>query len=216
MPNSAKFALAGGVLALTAMGPLAALEVTIQDATLTPSQGPGDLCVDLTGEYPGVRVEPSEAGKVPQICYDTINRNLLTLRDATFVATNSEGGPVSIRFSHDFPAGPSGLIYARTRLVGFFANADGTAAPTDAGFAFHGFWGQAGNDDLIGDALEFTVGDDLETDRYLGAGRRVLSGALDFQFVAGGDTVTVEPGSGIDIEPARRVQEKFEDISDEF
>ncbi len=62
-------------------------EVVIQGKRLVPQQET-QTCIEIAGEYPGVRIEANEIGKTPQICFSDARRDIISLHNATFVATN--------------------------------------------------------------------------------------------------------------------------------
>lgn len=61
-------------------------EVIIQGKKLVPEQET-QTCIEIAGEYPGVRIEANEIGKVPQICFSDARRDIISLHNVTFVAT---------------------------------------------------------------------------------------------------------------------------------
>lgn len=209
------------LLALALPPAAPALEVTIQDTTLH-IRFPGDLCIKLAGEYRGVRVESSEAGKTAKVCYDTIRKNLVILTDTTFISTDPAGGEVEIRFHHRFPPGPNGLILAQMRLVGFFATATGAGVATGSHIELHGSIMQSLHDNWVGEGLVYTVGEDLESGgfdledhtQYLISSDRVVRGTLNFRFVAQGDKLTLPHSAAVGLEAVPRLQEKFEDAEE--
>jgi len=204
-----------------------ALELDIQGVHMT-TIGPGDQCVLIAGEYPGVRIEPSEAGLRAKICYDTIRQNLIVLTDTTFVSTKPGGSDVVIEFRHKFSPGPNRRVVAHTRMKGFFATATGVGVATSARIDVSGTFGQNGNADPIGDGISHTVGDDIDSgifadeqlERYLAAGPRTLAGSFTFHLPEQGDKLVIPVGLQVDVQPVTRIQEKFEEaeegVQDEF
>ena len=190
-------ALMGGSMAVHAV------EATIQGTTLFPVAD-GSTCIDISGEYPGVRVEASEAGKTPLICFSDAREDVLALRNATFVATNavSQPGPngqiqadaaagaandpssgalpdkVVIEFRHTFPPGPVGKVMARAKIDGFFTTETGVEVATGDKVHFIGFFSQGGQEDPIADALEHEVGEDTDSALfdYKGKKRYLIAG----------------------------------------
>ncbi len=181
-----------------------AVEATIQGKTLLP-MADGSTCIDISGEYPGVRIEASEAGKTPLICFSDAREDVLALRNATFVATNavsqpgsngqtqadtaasapndlSTGGSVAdkvvIEFRHTFPPGPVGKVMARTKIDGFFTTGTGTEVATGDKVRFIGFFSQGGQEDPIAEALEYEVGEDTDSAlfEYKGKKRYLIAG----------------------------------------
>ena len=63
-----------------------ALSVDVAGTTLT-QDAPGAQCLNLAGEYPGFRIETSEAGKTPQICFNFHRRDTLRVHNVMIVAT---------------------------------------------------------------------------------------------------------------------------------
>jgi len=204
-----------------------ALELDIQGVHMT-TIGPGDQCILIAGEYPGVRIEPSESGLRAKVCYDTIRQNLIVLTDTTFVSTAPGGSEVTIDFSHVFAPGPNRRVVAHTRMKGFFATATGVGVATGGKIEVSGTFGQSGNADPIGDGIAHTVADDIdsglfadeEIERYLAAGPRILAGRFSFRLPAQGDKLVIPVGVQVDVQPVTRIQEKFEEaeegVADEF
>ena len=209
--------LVGAVLSPAA----SALELDIQGVHMT-TIGPGDQCVLIAGEYPGLRIEPSEAGLRAKICYDVIRQNLIVITDVTFVSTQAGGTDVSINFSHTFSPGPNRRVVAHTRMSGFFATNTGVGVATGAIIKVTGTFGQNGNADPIGDGVSHTVGDDIDSgifadeqlERYLAAGVRTLTGTLAFTLPEQGDKLVLPVGVQVDVQPVTRIQEKFEEAEE--
>ncbi len=163
-----------------------ALEIEIQGRGLAPAS-PTDMCVHIAGEYEGVRIEDSEAGKRARICQQSKPNNLLVLSNANFVATQDRS-VVNVRFHHQFAPRLNGPVIGRASLLGFFATATGTAAPSGDSVELRGFLSQGASEDPIQEALAHTVGEredlqsavfDLDTEKeYLVAGARALRGSL--------------------------------------
>lgn len=68
-------------------------EVIIQGKRLAPEQET-QTCIEIAGEYPGLRIEANEIGKVPQICFSDARRDIISLHNVTLVATGTEKVPV--------------------------------------------------------------------------------------------------------------------------
>lgn len=212
-----------GLALLAATAASDALQVSIQGAQMG-TLGPGDQCVLIAGEYPGVRVEPSEAGKRAKICYDTIRQNLIVIGTSTFVSTRTGGTQVEVSFSHVFPPGPNRKVIAHTRMKGFFATATGVGVPAGANISVLGAFSQHNNDDIIGEGISHQVADDIDSglfegvarERYLVAGIRELKGRLSFRLMARGDKLVLTDGIQVDVQAVTRIQEKFEEAEEGF
>lgn len=198
-----------------------ALELDIQGVHMT-TIGPGDQCVLIAGEYPGLRIEPSEMGLRAKICYDVIRQNLIIITDTTFVSTQPGGTDVTINFSHTFAPGPNRRVVAHTRMSGFFATSSGVGVATGATIKVTGTFGQNGNADPIGDGVTHTVGEDIDSgifadeqlERYLAAGVRTLTGTLTFSLPEPGDKLVLPVGVQVDVQPVTRIQEKFQEAEE--
>ncbi len=168
-----------------------AFEAVIQGKRLVPQQET-QTCIEIAGEYPGVRIEASEIGKTPQICFSDARRDIISLHNVTFVATGEEavlrssaatdteegdatsvgaaaaesnpGLPdVVIEFSHTFPPGPNGHIMARTKIAGFFATPTGLGVASGNHVRFAGIFSQGGVEDLIAEPFDRVVGEDIDS-----------------------------------------------------
>jgi len=198
-----------------------ALELDIQGVHMS-TIGPGDQCVLIAGEYPGLRIEPSEMGLRAKICYDVIRQNLILITDTTFVSTQSGGSEVTINFNHTFAPGPNRRVVAHTRMSGFFATGSGVGVATGATIQVTGTFEQNGNSDPIGDGVSHTVGADIDSgifadeqlERYLAAGVRTLTGTLTFTLPEQGDMLVLPVGVQVDVQPVTRIQEKFEEAEE--
>ena len=60
-----------------------------------------ELCLNIAGEYDGVRIEDSEVRKVARLCQQTKQNNLMVLSNANFVATK-DNAMITVRFHNDF------------------------------------------------------------------------------------------------------------------
>ena len=175
-------AVAAGLVFQTAYG----LQIDIQ-GTILQSETVSELCLNLAGEYDGVRIENSEVGKVARICHQSKQNDLLVMGNANFVATR-DNATITVRFFNDFAPGLNGPTVGRASIDGFFATATGTEAPSGDRLELKGYLNQGTNDDLMEEALTHTVGEkndlgsavfELQTEKqYLVAGRRTLKGEL--------------------------------------
>lgn len=218
-----------------------ALEVMIQGQKLVPEQE-SETCIEIAGEYPGVRIEPSEAGKVPQICYSDARRDILNIHNAIFVATEGwvpslqRGGQkdsgadssettntpqeVIVEFQHTFPPGPNGLIMARAKIEGFFATATGLGVAAGDKIQFAGSFSQGDQEDYITEPFAYTVGEELESaifenkgkKRYLIAGPRTLRAKLVFSFTAAGHKLALAKGASVSIDTGSTFEDKLEEM----
>lgn len=165
------------------------LVVDIQGTRLEP-QAFGESCVNISGDYRGVRIEADKPGQIPRICYNSSRQNSISIANATFVAKPPAKQEVVIRFEHEFPPGINGKIMARTKLQGFFATGSGVGVPTGDKLTLHTYFSQGGTDDAISAPLEFTVGELMDSalldysvkKQYLAAGARSLKGILRIEF----------------------------------
>ncbi len=228
--------LMGALLAWSATGQ--ALEVTIQGQRLVP-QRESETCIEIGGEYPGIRIEPSEVGKVPQVCYSDSRRDILTIHNAVFIATEGavagQGGEVQslsgaagssevvVEFQHTFPPGPNGLIMARAKIEGFFATSSGLGVATGDTLRFAGTFSQGEQEDLIAEPFAYTVGEELESGvfeskgkkRYLIAGPRTLKAKLAFSFTAAGHKLALPKGASVSIDTGSTFEDKLEEMETE-
>lgn len=194
-----------------------ALEAEIQGKRFVPKRS-GESCVEISGAYPSMRIESSEAGKVPQICFDSSKDNIITIHNVTFVATDSAKEEIAINFGHTFPPGPNGLIMGRTKLKGFFSTATGTGVATGDKIKFTGFFSQGDKTDAITQPFEHAVGDELESalfqyegkKQYLIAGERTLKARLLFTFSKEGHKLTLPSGTTVSVDTGSRFEDKLE------
>ncbi|GAB6067499.1 hypothetical protein JCM13664_08170 [Methylothermus subterraneus] len=230
----AQILLTVGLLAWGGAGQ--ALEVVIQGKKLVPERE-SETCVEIAGEYPGIRIEPSEAGKVPQVCYSDARRDILTIHNALFVATEgtvssvrdgeqtsgtaTSGVPeVIVEFQHTFPPGPNGLIMARAKIEGFFATATGLGVASGDTIRFAGSFAQEDQEDYIAEPFIHTVGEELESaifenkakKRYLIAGPRTLKAKLTFSFTAAGHKLALTKGASVSIDTGATFEDKLEEM----
>ncbi len=206
-----------------------AFEVVIQGKKLVPQQE-SQTCIEIAGEYPGVRIEADEIGKVPQICFSDARRDIISLHNVTFVATaggtaaataSSQGlSDVVIEFSHTFPPGPNGHVMARAKIAGFFAPPTGVGVPSGNHVRFTGIFSQGGAEDRIAEPFDRVVGEDIDSaifeskgkKRYLIAGPRTLKGRLVINFVAPGHKLTLVKGATVSIDHGARFEDKLEEV----
>lgn len=217
-----------------------ALEAMIQGQKLVPERE-SETCIEIAGEYPGVRIEPSEAGKIPQICYSDARRDILNIHNAVFVATAGlvpglqSGGQqdsgagsakadapqeVIVEFQHTFPPGPNGLIMARAKIEGFFATATGLGVAAGDKIQFAGSFAQGDQEDYIAEPFAYTVGEELESaifenkgkKRYLIAGPRTLKAKLAFSFTAAGHKLALAKGASVSIDTGSTFEDKLEEM----
>lgn len=123
----------------------------------------GGGCVKVEGEYDGFRIGPTEAGKEPRICSATGRKNFLVFADLTIIATGSGLGERSIEVEDHFATGPVGHVFARVELIGFFASSTGAEVPSGNSVLLRGMLNQGGVDTVIGEPIEHTVGEELES-----------------------------------------------------
>lgn len=213
--------MAGMIILLICTKPFA-FEVTIQGKKLLTKEE-GETCIDISGDYPGIQVIASTAGKTPQICFNDAKHDILSIHNVTFVATG-DPNEVAIEFKHDFPPGPNGYVMARAKLNGFFASPTGLGVPTGDKIQFTGFFSQAGQEDPIAETFDHTVGDNVESalvekrgkKRYLIAGPRTLIGRLQFSFVEPGHKLTLPAGTTVSIDLGSRFEDKLEEMDVEL
>ncbi len=180
------------------------VEVNIQGRTLLPAAD-GGTCIDISGDYPGVRIEASEAGKTPLICYSDAKEDMLALRNVTFVATvaipeaqlsgkeplagqkdqaanpkpsGTDSGKILIEFQHTFPPGPNGRVMARFKIQGFFATENGVDVATGDKIRYVGVFSQGGKDDPITNPFDHEVTKELDSAlfQYKGKKHYLISG----------------------------------------
>ncbi len=197
-----------------------ALVVDINGNRLEPKKD-GDPCIDITGDYPGFKIVPSEIDKTPQICFDNRRQNHLEIHHVTFVATSPSAvakpvkgeSPVAasevvITFTHEFPPGPNGVVTTRANLFGFFSTSTGVGVAEGNKIKFLGFFSQENNYDVISEPFEHVIGDTIESGvfdfaakkKYLISGPRALKGVLSFSFNRTGDKLTLPLATGVKID----------------
>lgn len=194
-----------------------ALSVEIQGTRLEISHI-GASCVEIAGSYPGVRIEPSEDGKTPRICYNSNKINSITILDTTFVAQEPVKKDVLLKFEHAFPAGINGKVMTRAKLQGFFSTADGVGIPSGDKISLSAFFSQGGHEDTIAEPLNQTVGDSMDSalfdysvkEQYLISGPRTLKGVLNLTFEGPGHKLTLTERSAIALDTGSTMADKLE------
>jgi hypothetical protein len=198
-------------------GAASALVVEIQGVRLEP-EAIGASCVDISGVYPGVRIEADKPGQTPRVCHNGGRVNSIGIANATLVATSPLKKDIVIKFMHEFPPGVNGKIMARAKLQGFFATENGVGIPTGDKVGLKAFFSQGRTNDAIGDPLDFTVGDTLESalfeyavkKPYLAAGPRALKGEIRVSFTGLGHKVTLPDKSLIALDTGATFEDKLE------
>ena len=195
--------------AATISWPAQALEITIQGQTLVP-ESPTATCINIAGDYQGVKIKNSEKGRRARMCQQSLRSNLIILSDANFVALE-DGAQIEMRFHHEFGPGLNGQVIGRVRADGFFASSTGIQAPSGSRIEMQGFLNQGANTDLVEEVLSHTVGNaydlegaafELATEKqYLIAGRRTLKGVLNLAFEKTGDQMVVTDGIRVVLDP---------------
>lgn len=198
---------------------VSALVVDIQ-GTRMEAQLEGGSCVDISGDYPGVRVETSMAGKTPRVCYNSGQEDSIMILNALFIAKPPAKQPISIKLEHDFPTGINGKIMARAKLQGFFSTADGVGIPIGDKISLAAFFSQSGHDDPIAEPLNVTVGDQIDSalfeysvkKPYLISGPRTLKAAFTMVFSQPGHKLTLREISGISLDTGSSFQDKLDTL----
>lgn len=186
-----------------------ALEITIQGQNLAP-ESPTASCINIAGDYQGVKIKNSEEGRRARVCQQSLRSNLIILSDANFVALE-DGAQIEVRFQHEFGPGLNGQVIGRVRADGFFAGATGIEAPAGSRLELRGFLNQGESTNLVEEALVHSVGNtfdlegaafELATEKqYLVAGRRTLKGVLNLSFEKSGDQMVVTDGIRVALDP---------------
>jgi hypothetical protein len=198
-------------------GTASALVVEIQGVRLEPD-AVGASCVDISGVYPGVRIEADKPGQTPRVCHNAGRVNSVGIANATLVATAPVRKDIVIKFEHEFPPGVNGKIMARAKLQGFFATENGVGVPSGDKVNLKALFSQGRTSDVIGDPLDFTVGDTLEAalfdysvkKPYLAAGPRALKGELKISFTGLGHKVTFPEKCLIALDGGSTFEDKLE------
>lgn len=199
----------------------------------------GEVCLDLTGKYPGFIIKSAVVGKQPRICLGARRRNKLLFEYISIVATEPPPPPPAaegeqgkavapapapfpmkrtIRVANEFSSGPKGLVYARTQVRGFFTTAIGTKPPAGTHVSVQGYFSQAGNDDPIGDVIEQEVEETMQSallnsiarDEYLVSGRRTLKCTITFTLGAPGESLVIQKGTAVVLDTVKDFNEKLE------
>ncbi len=198
-------------------GASSALVVDIQGVRLAP-KAPAEMCVDIGGDYRGVRIEADRPGQVPRICYNFVRQNSVSIANATFVAKPPAKQEVVIKFEHEFPPGINGKIMARAKLQGFFATGSGVGVPTGDKLRLEAFFSQGGSDDAIATPLEFVVGDQMDSalldysvkKQYLAAGSRTLKGVLKIEFTEAGHKLAFPERCVVSLDTGSTLEDKLD------
>jgi hypothetical protein len=189
------------------------LSINIQGDELHSEEPGGVLnCVDIGGEYGGFQIVSTEVGKKPRLCLSSTRINAIRFHDVTLVASSTSPTEGTLTFEHEFATGPISLVYARTVLKGFFSTAKGVGVPTGNQVSFSGVFSQGGSETTIGEPLEQTVGEDLESsilnsvarEQYVISGKRKLKGVLIFSLNNQGDKLVLEQDSAVIIDNVER------------
>jgi hypothetical protein len=196
---------------------VSALVVEIQGIRLETHM-PGASCVEIAGNYPGVKIMPSENGKTPRICYNSNKVNIIAILDTTLIAQNPVKKDIVLKFEHEFPAGINGKVMARSKLQGFFSTSSGVGIPTGDQVSLSAFFSQNSHDDAIVEPLSQTVGDDIESalfefsvkEQYLISGPRVLKGILKVYFTSIGNKLTLVEKNQILIDTGSTMADKLD------
>ncbi|MDD5034100.1 MAG: hypothetical protein PHE55_05015 [Methylococcaceae bacterium] len=198
-----------------------ALVVEIQGQRLEP-QLVGASCIEIAGVYPGLKIEASEAGSTPRICYNNSSQiNSITILNATFVALDPIKKDIWLKFEHSFPAGINGKVMARAKLQGFFSTANGVGVPNGSQLSFTAYFSQTGHDDTIAEPYHLSLSDDLDSavfeysakEQYLIAGPRELKGALKVYFTRAGQKLTVNDRNTISIDSGSTLADKLDTMA---
>jgi hypothetical protein len=200
-------------------GASSALVVDIQGTRLAP-RAPAEMCVDISGDYRGVRVEADKPGQIPRICYNSARQNSVSIANATFVAKPPVKQEVVIKFEHEFPPGINGKIMARAKLQGFFATGSGVGVPTGDKLKLEAFFSQGGSDDAIATPLEFVVGDQMDSalldysvkKRYLAAGSRTLKGILKIEFTGAEHKLALPERCVVSLDTGSTLEDKLDTL----
>ncbi len=196
-----------------------ALVVDIQGKILTP-KNEGEACIDVSGEYEGFRIESSEIGKTPQVCFINTKQNTIDIHGVNIVSNGSEVNDAIISVEHTFPPGPNGLITVRTRAFGFFSTATGTGVASGDTFTLNGFFSQNKFYDPVAKPFKHRVGSDMDSaifemdskEQYLIAGQRTLKAVLSFTLNGSGHKLTLPKGTSISLDSGARFEDKLDAI----
>jgi hypothetical protein len=195
-----------------------ALVVDIQGIRLE-LQVVGSSCVEIAGSFPGVRIESSESGKQPRVCYNSNRVNSISFLHTVFIATAPLKKDILIKVEHGFPTGVNGKIMVRSKLQGYFSSSDGLTVPVGDKLSFTALFGQtSSHPEAVAEPFEMTVGDKLDSamfeysakKQYLISGPRQLQGSLSFAFENAGDRLTLVEKSGIFLDTGSTMADKLE------
>jgi hypothetical protein len=206
-------------LPLILPGVASALVVTIQGVRLEPSME-GASCVEIAGDYPGVRIETDRPGQSPRICHTAARVDTITIANALLIATEPRQKQITITFEHEFPTGINGKIMARAKLKGFFATKNGVGVPTGDQLNLKAVFSQAGTEDVIAEPLDLTVADSVDSalfdysvkEQYLTAGARTLKGTLKIAFTKTGNKLTFPDKCVISLDAGDTFEDKLESL----
>jgi hypothetical protein len=205
--------------ALFSPGVATALTVDIQGVHLEPAME-GASCIDIAGDYPGVRIEADQPGQAARVCYSAARIDLISIANATLIATAPAKKEILIRFEHGFPAGVNGKVTARAKLRGFFATESGVGVPTGDQLSLRAFFSQGKAEDLVSEPFDFTVGEELESalfehsakKQYLVAGPRSLKGMFKITFKSPGHKLTFPDKCLISLDTGSTFADKLESM----
>lgn len=211
---------AGWLAALLSPGVAPALTVDIQGVHLEPS-APGASCVDIKGDYPGLRIEADQPGQTPRVCHSASRVNLVSIANATLVATAPLQREVIISFSHEFPSGVNGKVTARTKMQGFFTTETGVGVPTGDKLNLRSVFSQSAKEDAIAEPFDFTVGEEMDAamfehaakKQYLVVGARSLKGVVKVAFKKAGHKLTFPSKFLISLDTGATFEDKLETIT---
>jgi hypothetical protein len=206
--------------ALAAPQLASALTANLQGETLALSL-PGSECLDITGEYKGFRIEATQRGKIPYVCFSSQRRNVLRFFDVAIIATKVNTGTQTLRIDHEFFTGPQGIVYAEAQLDGFVANESGIGVPGGSQVSFTGYFGQRGSVDQIGVVLRQEVEESLDSalvdkrtrEQYLAGGSRRLSAVLSFSLESMGDKLVLGPETAVAVSGIKELIERLGELS---
>ncbi len=196
---------------------VSALVVEIQGIRLEGTI-PGASCVEIFGSFPGVKIVPSEHGKIPRICYNSNRVNSISILNTAFVAQTPVKKDIVLKFEHNFPPGINGKVMARVRLQGFFSTSSGVGVPTEDKVLLSAFFSQNNHNDAIAEPFERIVGDDMESamfefsakKQYLISGPRVLKGSLKVYFTTIGNKLTLVEKNQVLIDNGATMADKLD------
>lgn len=182
---------------------------------------PGSECLDIGGEYKAFRIEATERGKKPYVCFSSQRRNVLRFFDVAIVANNAGAGMQTLEFEHEFLTGPQGIVYAEVQLGGFAVKASGVGVPTGSRISFTGYFQQRGSGDRIGEGLRQEVAETVDSalldrtarEQYLAGGSRRLKAVLRFSFASVGDKIVLGPETAVLVTGVKELIERLGELS---